>query len=68
MGQQELAEAAKIGINTVRNMESAGDDRIRVRTDTIDAVTDALRAAGVAFVNEGMHDGGLGVRLIKKGD
>lgn len=66
MGQQELADAAKIGINTVRNMEGTGSDRIRVRTDTIDAVTDALKAAGVVFVDEGQHDGGPGVRLVKK--
>ncbi|WP_367353787.1 hypothetical protein [Agrobacterium pusense] len=66
MGQQELADAAKIGINTVRNMEGTGADRIRVRTDTIDAVTDALKAAGVVFVDEGPHDGGPGVRLAKK--
>ena len=65
MGQQELANAAKIGINTVRNMEGVGAERIRVRTDTLDAVVDALKAAGVVFVDDGPNDGGPGVRLLK---
>lgn len=65
MGQQELADAAKIGINTVRNMEGVGVERIRVRTDTLDAVADALKAAGVVFVDDGPSDGGPGVRLVK---
>ncbi|MBB4406244.1 helix-turn-helix domain-containing protein [Agrobacterium radiobacter] len=65
MGQQELADAAKIGINTVRNMEGVGAERIRVRTDTLDAVTDALKAAGVVLIDEGPSDGGAGVRLTR---
>lgn len=63
LNQQQLAEKAGIGINTVRNMEGVGADRIRVRTNTLDAVVDALRTAGVVFVDEGMNDGGPGVRL-----
>ena len=65
MGQQELADAAQIGINTVRNMEGTGADRIRVRTDTLDAVVDALKAAGVILIEEGASDGGPGVRMGK---
>lgn len=65
LDQQALADKAGIGINTVRNMEASGAERIRVRTDTLDAVTDALRTAGVIFVNEGPSDGGPGVRLTK---
>ncbi|WP_156390458.1 helix-turn-helix domain-containing protein [Rhizobium sp. Root1203] len=65
MDQQTLADKAGIGINTVRNMEGAGADRIRVRTDTMDAVVDALGAAGVVLVDEGQSDGGPGVRLAK---
>lgn len=68
MGQQDLADKAKIGINTVRNMEGVGADRIRVRTDTLDTVIDALKAAGVVIIDEGQSDGGPGVRLIKKGE
>lgn len=64
MDQQALADKATIGINTVRNMEGAGTERIRVRTDTLDAVVDALKRAGVAIVDEGQSDGGPGVRLI----
>ncbi|MBX4931303.1 helix-turn-helix domain-containing protein [Rhizobium bangladeshense] len=67
MDQQALADKASIGINTVRNMEGAGADRIRVRTETLDAVIDALKAAGVVIVDEGTNDGGPGVRLIRKG-
>ncbi|WP_221155330.1 helix-turn-helix domain-containing protein [Rhizobium lentis] len=67
MDQQALADKASIGINTVRNMESAGPDRIRVRTDTLDAVVDALKAAGVVIIDAGTSDGGPGVRLISKG-
>lgn len=65
MGQQELADAAKIGINTVRNMEGMGAERIRVRTDTLDAVADALKAAGIVLIDDGPSDGGPGVRLVK---
>lgn len=67
MGQQELADAAKIGINTVRNMEATGGDRIRVRTDTLDAVLDALKVAGVILIEEGAQsaDGGPGLRMAK---
>lgn len=65
MDQQALADNAGIGINTVRNMEGVGADRIRVRTDTLDAVIDALRAAGVVLVDEGQSDGGPGVRLAR---
>lgn len=65
MDQQALADKAGIGINTVRNMEAAGADRISVRTGTLDAVTDALKAAGVVIIDEGPSDGGAGVRLVR---
>jgi len=66
MDQQALADSAKIGINTVRNMEGTGAERIRVRSDTLDAVIDALKAAGVVIIDGGPNDGGPGVRLIAK--
>lgn len=67
MDQQGLADKASIGINTVRNMEGAGAERIRVRTDTLDSVIDALKAEGVVIIDDGQSDGGPGVRLIKQG-
>jgi transcriptional regulator with XRE-family HTH domain len=64
IGQTELAEQAGVGVNTVRNMEARGPDRVRVRSDTLDAVTDALRALNVVFVADGdVSDGGAGVRM-----
>jgi len=57
--QQALSEQARVGINTVRNMEAAGVESIRSRTDTLDAVIRALEAAGVEFTNGGQP----GVRM-----
>jgi len=66
MDQKALADKAKVSINTVRNMEGTGAERIRVRTDTLDAVVDALKDWGVALIDEGqMVEGGSGVRLVK---
>ncbi|NKC47800.1 helix-turn-helix domain-containing protein [Ochrobactrum anthropi ATCC 49188] len=47
--QVALAEKAGVSTNTIRNMEAAGTDRVRVRTDTLDAVTDALKANGAVL-------------------
>lgn len=63
LDQRGLAELASVGINTVRNMEAAGPERVRGRTDTLDAVVDALQAVGVEFTPE--NGGGAGVRLRK---
>jgi hypothetical protein len=47
-------------------MEAFGAERVKVRTDTLDAVTDALRGAGVMFIDDGQSsDGGPGVRMGK---
>ncbi|MBY2993759.1 helix-turn-helix domain-containing protein [Rhizobium leguminosarum] len=67
MEQVELAAKAGVSANTVRNMEAAGAERISVRTGTLDAVTDALKAAGVLIIDQGPSDGGAGVRLISRG-
>ncbi|MCJ9691620.1 helix-turn-helix domain-containing protein [Rhizobium sp. PRIMUS64] len=67
MEQVELAAKAGVSANTIRNMEAAGAERISVRTGTLDAVTDALKAAGVLIIDQGPSDGGAGVRLISKG-
>lgn len=66
IGLEQIALADKAGVsaNTIRNMEAFGADRVKVRTDTLDAVTDALKAAGVVFLDEGeTANGGPGVRL-----
>ena len=64
--QVALAEKAGVSTNTVRNMEAAGVDRVRVRTDTLDAVTDALKANGAVFIDDGETSiGGIGVRLLR---
>ncbi|MBA8901240.1 MULTISPECIES: helix-turn-helix transcriptional regulator [unclassified Phyllobacterium] len=66
MEQIALAEKAGVSANTIRNMEAFGANRVKVRTDTLDAVTDALRAEGVIFQQDGeTTGGGPGVRLIK---
>jgi transcriptional regulator with XRE-family HTH domain len=64
MEQVQLAEKAGVSANTIRNMEAFGDDRVKVRTDTLDAVTDALKRSGVVFLEAGQSsEGGPGVRL-----
>jgi hypothetical protein len=65
MEQIALADKAGVSANTIRNMEAFGAERVKVRTDTLDAVTDALRDAGVVFLDE--NGGGAGVRLRKQG-
>lgn len=62
--QSDLASAAKVSINTVRNMEAAGKDVVRVRLDTLIRVRDALLAKGVKLVDDGdTSPDGPGVRL-----
>lgn len=62
--QSELAEKAGVSINTIRNMEGAGAAEVRVRSDTLFRVQEALKAAGAIFVEE--NGDGAGVRLRKK--
>ncbi|MDT8296226.1 helix-turn-helix transcriptional regulator [Roseomonas mucosa] len=62
--QRDLAEAAEVSINTVRNMEACGASIVRVRSDTLDHVIRALRQGGVEFIPE--NGGGAGVRLRKQ--
>lgn len=63
MEQIALAEKAGVSANTIRNMEAFGANRVKVRTDTLDAVIDALKNAGVMLFDEGQNSGGPGVRL-----
>ena len=65
MEQVALAEKAGVSANTIRNMEAFGTERVKVRTDTLDAVTDALKAEGVILIDEGSSEGGPGVRMSK---
>lgn len=61
--QAQLAEAATVSVNTVRNMEAAGADPVRGRLDTLGKLQAALEAAGVIFIEE--NGEGPGVRLRK---
>jgi len=58
--QAQLAEAAKVGIVTVRQFETGGAEPRRA---TLDVIERALEAAGVQFIPE--NGGGAGVRLAK---
>jgi transcriptional regulator with XRE-family HTH domain len=59
--QQELADAAKVGVVTVRQFESGG---AQPRNSTLDVIQRALEAAGVIFIDE--NGEGPGVRLRKE--
>ena len=60
--QQQLAEAAKVGIVTVRQFEAGA---AKPRNSTLDVLCRALESAGVIFVDE--NGEGPGVRLRKGG-
>lgn len=62
--QKELADKAGVAIGTIRNMEAAGLKAVGGRTDTLNAVVEALRSAGVLIVPE--NGEGAGVRLRKQ--
>jgi ribosome-binding protein aMBF1 (putative translation factor) len=59
--QQRLAEAAKVGVVTVRQFEGR---LAQPRNSTLDVLQRALEAAGVIFVAE--NGEGPGVRLKKQ--
>lgn len=58
---QELADAAGVGVATVRRAE--GDDGGKPTRVVTQALRTALEAAGVEFIDE--NGGGAGVRLKK---
>jgi transcriptional regulator with XRE-family HTH domain len=58
--QQQLAEAAQVGVVTVRQFEGGG---AQPRAATVTVIRTALEAAGVEFIPE--NGGGAGVRLRK---
>jgi hypothetical protein len=59
--QQQVADAAEINVNTVRNMEARGAEPITSSAVTIRSVQLALEAWGIEFLNHGQP----GVRLRK---
>jgi len=64
MNQEELAKAADVGVNTVRNFEGFNESVVRGRLDTMDKLREAFRAAGVDLLEDGQTSiGGLGVRF-----
>jgi transcriptional regulator with XRE-family HTH domain len=56
--QQQLADAARVGVATVRQFEGSG---AAPRKATVDAISRALDAAGVLFIDQ--NGNGAGVRL-----
>ncbi|KJC50892.1 hypothetical protein UB31_11700 [Bradyrhizobium sp. LTSP849] len=58
--QQDLADRAKVGIVTVRQLEAGTHEP---RRSTLQVVRLAFEAAGVLFIDE--NGGGAGVRLRK---
>ena len=59
LDQAQVAERAKVHINTVRNMEASGLSPISALTQNVHAIQRALEAAGVEFLDHGRP----GVRL-----
>ena len=58
--QQDLADRARVGIVTVRQLEAGVHEPRRA---TLEVVRRALETAGVVFIDE--NGGGAGVRLRK---
>ena len=49
--QATLAERAGLNVDTIRNMETRGNETLRSSLETVRAVQLALEAAGVEFLN-----------------
>jgi transcriptional regulator with XRE-family HTH domain len=58
--QSDLAEAASVGLSTVRNFEAGRSTPI---ANNLAAIRSALESVGVQFIPE--NGGGAGVRLAK---
>jgi transcriptional regulator with XRE-family HTH domain len=61
MTQTELAQLAELGLSTVVDFER---QRRQVSPEAIEAIRDALKRAGIEFIDE--NGGGPGVRLRKR--
>jgi len=62
--QRELAQRCSLSLPTIQRME-ASDGVIRGNVDSLMKLVDALSAAGIELISEGMasQGGGRGVRL-----
>lgn len=60
----DLAEQSKVGVTTIRRTEVV-DGPVRMIQGNIDAITRALNAAGVDFIDS--NGGGDGVRMREAG-
>lgn len=60
--QQQLADAARVGVVTVRQFESGAAEP---RRSTLDVITRAMEAAGVIFVAENGEGPGVRLRKVK---
>lgn len=63
MSQAGLAEAARVGVSTVRNFEAGRSVPV---ANNLNAMVRSLEAAGVQFIPE--NGGGAGVRLARPKD
>jgi|SRR5258706_443679 transcriptional regulator with XRE-family HTH domain len=61
--QRQVADAAKINVNTIRNMEARGVEPITSSAVTVRNVQMALEAWGIEFLDHGQP----GVRLREPG-
>ena len=68
LDQRQLAELAGLSVPTIQRME-ASDGVVRGNVDSLVKLVDALAAAGVELITEGMasQGGGRGVRLKGSG-
>lgn len=62
--QEELARAAEVSIPTIKRLE-ANEGELGGRSETGHKIREALKKAGVEFIDE--NGGGAGVRLRKPG-
>ncbi len=61
MKQSALASAAGVSVETVKRLEGMSGHLVDTRVGTLNALRDALVAAGVEFIPE--NGGGAGVRM-----
>jgi transcriptional regulator with XRE-family HTH domain len=61
LGQQELADRARVGVATIRRIEAAADE-ITGSARSMARIEHALEAAGVIFIDQD-ETAGPGVRL-----
>ena len=66
ISQSELAESAKVGVATIRRIESS-HDQLKVTVQTLLRLQRALEAAGVVFIDRD-EKLGPGVRLKSRID